>query len=464
MSPVPPATAPTRVRSRAGHIAFIGGSLLAVLTIGWFSLVTQPAALTTSAWWPAAGVALGLGLRYPRRYVWPLATAVAVITIVIAVWAGRGAPLSALLSLSTAIEMIIGTVILRGRRDVLPSLAAPRDIVRLLLAIAVASVVYALLSSGAALAVGDPAGAWTRLVTAAPKHGAGMILLAPLFMHLPRRPRQAGTVETLLQITASLAVAVFVFVINGRLPLAFLPFVPLVWAATRLSTRLLLVQMLAIAVIASYGSAYGGGPFAFPRLNPETGSIVLQIFELSMVIVFLALSLSMGHERDTAQRLHDSQDLFRKIFDNSVAGKLIIRRQDDGWYVLRSNPSAAAILPELNEGKVRLRDLLGERAAQAVCTEANDLTDTNALVTVTTGRGRILYISITLISRPGQDRVLALQFHDITEAARARRLEQEELERAAEMARALLPWEIPHAPGWSAAALSVPASQVGGDF
>ena len=193
-----------------------------------------------------------------------------------------------------------------------------------------------------------------------------MLLLAPLFMQHPRRPRQAGLFETTTQIAATLTVAVVVFVVNpGGHTGAYLAFVPLVWAALRISTRLLLMQILAISVIALFGSTHGSGPFSFEQLGPKAGSIYLQMYELSMLIVFLALSLAVGQVRETAELLHHSQDVFRRIFDGSVAGKLIVSHDADDWIVEQSNASAAAILPGLGEGHTRLTALMGEARQQS---------------------------------------------------------------------------------------------------
>lgn len=451
-------------RSASQGPVFVILCLLAIAVISWFSLVTQPAALATTAWWPAAGVALGLGLRLPRRWVWPLAAVVAAITLPLALWAGRPALLAAGLSVAAGLEMVVGTLIMRGRRDVLPTLSAPRDIGRLLVAVSASAAAFDMLAVAVSLAVGDTAGAWTRLVTSAPRHAAGMILLAPLFVSHPRRPRVAQPLETALQVVATLAVAVFVFVLNDLLPLAFLPFLPLVWAAMRLTTRMMLVEMLAVALIASVGSAAGRGPFSFDRLTPETGSIVLQIFELSIVIVFLALSLAVGQERETARRLNISEELFRRNFEASVAGSLIVARDGDGWAVRRSNRSAEEILPALSAGRTRLDDLLGSQASEALSRHADRVADGYREVRVTTDAGRILHFSIVAISAEPADSLLALQFRDITEISRARQLERDEIARAAEVQRALLPWSLPTVAGWQAAAKSVPAKQVGGDF
>lgn len=444
--------------------ALIVGSLLAILVIAWLSLVTQPEALATTAWWPAAGIALGLGIRFPRRYIGFLALAVVAITLPLLLWAGRTVPLAVALAVATGIEMMAGSLILRGRDDVLPTLTGPRDLGRLLVAVITAAMVFDLLSAGAAWALGDTAGAWTRLITNAPKHAAGMMLLTPLFMDLPKRARQAAPFEMLVQAAVTFAVAGLVFGVNQQMPLSFLPFVPLVWAALRLSTRLMLLEILGVAGMASVASTQDRGPFSFDRLTLEPGIVVLQTFELSMVIVFLALSLAVGRERDTAQRLHDSEELFRRIFDASVAGNLIVGQEADGWNVRRNNASAAATLPGLGAGDTRLSALLGDSASKAVSDEADTLADEHVWLTVTTDAERILQVSMVPIKSAEDGDVLALQFHDITEATHARRLEEEELERAAQVQRALLPWRIPATPGWSSGALSVPAKQVGGDF
>ncbi|MFS0900138.1 SpoIIE family protein phosphatase [Mycolicibacterium litorale] len=464
MNPDQGALGDQRVRSRTPVAVFVVVCLLAVAVVGWLSLVTQPTALASTAWWPVAGIALGLGIRFPRRHIWVLAAAVAAITLPLLLWAGRPVLLAVALALTVGLEMIVGTLILRGRDDCLPTLSAPRDLGRLLVAVVSAAVVYDLVGASATYLVADSAEAWSRLVTSAPKHAAGMLLLVPLFMHLPKRPRQAGRWETVAQVVVTLGLVTFVFAFNPGMPLSFLPFMPLVWVAMRLTTRQLIFLMLAIAAIASAGSASNTGPFAFNLLAPDTGNVVLQVFELSMVVVFLSLSLAVGQERATAQRLNESEELFRRIFDTSVAGMLIAARDADGWKVLRANDSAVAIIPGLADPSAGLATLLGEEATAALSAAADALTEGNARLTLTTRSERILNVSISPISDDGDSRTLALQFYDITEAMRVRRLEQEELERAAEVQRALLPGALPHTPGWSSGAASVPARQVGGDF
>ncbi|MET0900714.1 MAG: SpoIIE family protein phosphatase [Mycobacterium sp.] len=455
---------PQRTHWQIPNSVFIAGMLLAMLAVAALSLQTRPTALATAAWWPIAGIALGLGIRFPRRHTWILAVAVAAVTLPVVVWAGRPAPLAIALTVAASIEMLVGTLLLRGRQDRRPTLSTSRDLGRFLLIAIATSVLYGLLAWGSSWLLGDLEGARDRLLTSAPKHAAGILLLTPLFMDLPRRQQRATYVESTAQVFAALGVAIAVFVVNDALPLAFLLFLPLVWAALRMSTRLLLLVMLAIAVIASAGSAHGTGPFSFDRLGPAVGTVTLQVFQMSMVVVFLALSLVVGSERATSLRLYESEDLFLKSFNSSVAGKLMVTRASDKWIVERSNPSARELLPGLTEGVATLDAVLGPEATEVLSVAADSLVGGNARLALTLADGRSLNVSIAVIAPRPDGTLLALHFHDITESLRVRQLEQDELNRAAEVQRALLPDRLPDTPGWAFGTSTTPANQVGGDF
>ena len=50
-------------------------TLAAVFALGWFAVLTRPAGAVAASWWPASGLALGLGLLLPRRRLWLAAVA-----------------------------------------------------------------------------------------------------------------------------------------------------------------------------------------------------------------------------------------------------------------------------------------------------------------------------------------------------------------------------------------------------
>lgn len=448
---------------RVPDLVFVPATLLTIAVVAALSLTTQPTSLATAAWWPNAGIALGLGIRYSRRYTWMLALAVAAVTLPVVLWAGRPPALAVALTAVAATEMVVGTLLLRGRQDKAPTLSSPRDLGRFLVVVLAASVLFAVLAWAASLIFGDPAGALDRLVTSAPKHAAGMVLLTPLFMDLPGRQGRAGVAESFGHVVIALGVGSVVFFASNQLPLAFLPFLPLVGAALRMSTRRLFLLMLAIAVIASAGSGYGTGPFAFERLGGATGTVLLQVFQLSMVVVFLALSLAVGAERDASMKLYESEQLFRTSFDSSVAGKLMVSRGPTQWTVERSNPSARELFPGLRDPEATLETLLGADATTELSAAA-DSRDGNARLILTLADGRSMNTSTAAIAERENSTLFVMHFQDVTDALRARQLEQEQLDRAADVQQALLPVGMPDAAGWEFGASFTPAMQVGGDF
>jgi sigma-B regulation protein RsbU (phosphoserine phosphatase) len=75
------------------------------------------------------------------------------------------------------------------------------------------------------------------------------------------------------------------------------------------------------------------GPLSFDLWGISTGTVLMQVYQMSMVAVFLTLSIVVGSERDMSARLHESEELFRKSFNSSVAGKLMGVRTTDQWIV-----------------------------------------------------------------------------------------------------------------------------------
>lgn len=443
---------------------FIVGSLVAVALASWLSFATRPTAQISTTWWPAAGIALGLAIRLPNRHLWVLAPVISAISFPLYLSAGRPVPTAVAFAVAVGVETAVGALIFRGRANVLPRLATLGDFGRLMLAASAAAAVFTVITSAALFASGDHGGAVTHLATAGSKHAAGILLVTPLFMEVPRRDRTAPLAEALAQTAFMIALTAYIFVGNDEMPLAFLAFVPLVWAASRLTTRQLLVQILVVAVVASYGSGHGHGPFAFDKLGPDVGGVLLQLFELTMVTVLITLSLMVGLERDTARRLYQSEELLSTSFASSVAGQLMVTRAGSEWVIRRSNPAASAILPDPREGR-SLRAVLGESATAALdVATTNFAHGGNTRLHLTTDEGRSIDVSVAAIGDHDDSRMFALHFYDVTEALRVRRLEQAELDRAGEVQRALVPGQLPVTPGWNIGAVSVPAKQVGGDF
>lgn len=450
---------------RIPDAVFIIAMLLALAVVTAVALKLQPSGLITPPWWPASGIALGLGICFRRRNTWMLALAVAAVTLPILVWAGRPTPLAAALVAAAAVEMVVGTLLLRGRQDRRPRLSTPGDLARFLAIALVSTTLYGLLASAAFYLFGNLAGAVETLQTGVLKHIAGMALLTPLLMAPTHRKQRAGYAETVGHVIWTLGTATGVFIFNHTLlPLAFLTFPSLVAAALRLSTRQLSLVLVGVASIASHGSANGLGPFAFDQIGGPTGVALLQSYQLSIVAVLLTLSLLVGSEREMSSRLHESDELFRKSFNSSVAGKLMGVRTINQWIVERANPSARDLLPGLRQGIRNLDTLMGGDAIAKLSAAIDSMVGDGARLTVHLVDGRSFDVSIAVIGEKPEGTQFVLHFHDVTESERLRQLELEEMNRAAEVQRALRPETLPATPGWAIGASTIPARQIGGDF
>ncbi|HEY3339757.1 MAG TPA: SpoIIE family protein phosphatase [Propionicimonas sp.] len=465
---------PDRSRRRAlwppsGRTVMACAILIGICALGWFSVVTRPADALAAVWWPASGLAIGLGIRSPRRYLWLASLAVAVVLVGANLAQYGSVPLAIASSIGAGAELAIGTLILRsgmlrsGGAET-PALATPRDLAILLLAAVAAATAYDATIALTTLATGDGSAALQHLFSAGPRRAAGIMLVAPLFMRLPALRRDPKPVTTAIRIGVALTVTWLVFGANGYLPLAFLVIVPPVWSALSISPRWLMIEMLCIASIASYGSATGHGPFSFSRFGATTGGTLLQAFELTMVIIVLLISLTVLRERRSAARLSASELVYRRNFETSLAGQLVVVNAHPTWQVQHHNTAAAALFPQLNSGVWELADLLGSEASDVIVAVTAEKPARRSGFEVEATDGRHFQVSLAALGVDSDKDTFAIQLLDITDSLRAQRQDAEELERASEVQRALSPAELPSRPGWKHGAAAVSARQVGGDF
>jgi len=445
------------------HMVLVAATLIGIFALGWFSVLTRPAEAVAAVWWPASGLAIGLSIRTPRRHLWLACVAVGVVLLGANLAQYGSVPLAIASSFGAGVEMAIGTLILRSGGRETPVLATRRDLARLLLAVVAAATAYDVTIALTTLATGDGHVALLRLFSAGPRRAAGMLLVAPLFMRLPALERHPGRVLTMIQIGVALAVTALVFGANDY-PLAFLVIVPPMVGALSIGPRWLLVEMLAIAVIASYASANGHGPFFFARFGPTTGATLLQAFELTMATIVLVISLTVSGERRTASRLSASELVYRLNFETSLAGLLVVVNAGPSWTVQHHNEAAAALFPQLDAGSWELADLLGGEPANAIIAVAEQQPPRRTGFAVQAADGRLFRVSLASLDVDSDEDTFAIQLLDFTDALRARRQDAEELDRAGEVQRALSPAELPSRPGWEPGAAAVSARQVGGDF
>ena len=365
-------------------------------------------------------------------------------------------------SFAVVVEIVIAHLILRTNDTRVPTLHSRADLGHLLIATFAAASAFDLIQTIAALLLGDPGSAVMQLVSAGPRHAAGILLVAPLFLTMPEEAPTESGLGIATHATVTLGTALLVFLSPLHLPLAFLPIVPLVWGSLQIPIRWLLIEMLMVAAIASFGSVNRVGPFSFGTLGPTAGSAVLQIFEASMVGIVLVLALTALREREASAVIGDSELLYRRNFESSLAGALIVVREADCWQIRSHNRAADDLFPRLDEASGKLCTLLGRSAADAIIAIADIHREGEVDVRVIDGRH--FHASVAPLDLGTDEDCFSIQLLDITDSLRARRLIEADLNRAHQVQQALSPGQLPLRRGWEHGSSAVTATEIGGDF
>lgn len=436
--------------------------LVAALTFGVIAVLSRTDPTQPSLWWLASGAAIGVGCRLPRHYLWPysLATGAVLYGVMLVNFGTQPEAITA--SLATVLETALGIAILRATRSGPPTLRSSADLGRLLIAVLASATVFDLVLIIPLFATGQTADAMLHLATSGPRHAAGALLLIPFALVLP----EVGTYSRLdagLQVGLGWIVAALVFWGTNDLPLAFVVLAVPVWSAFSIPLRWVLVQVLGISLIAATGSSLGRGPFSFEVFSPTAASTLLQLFELISVSLTLLLGLTVARERAASERLESSELAYRRNFENSLAGMVMVVRGTASWQVIGHNQAAEELLPQLHSGPQALDALLGDTATAAIAAAVESPDGPGTGMEVVLPDQRYLQVSVVGLDLDASD-TYALQMLDITAAVRARRGVAEELARARDIQRALAPSQLPPRRGWDHAGMTVTARQVGGDF
>ncbi len=279
------------------------------------TLFTIPG-LPISVWWPAAGLSAVLALRARTRRR-PLAIVVIFVANALGMLVG-GRALGPALSFAAAdaIEIVLlCLLVLRGRRSAL--LRTTADSIRLAASAAVAALAFGVMGGVIGALTTGTAPLPIVLITTA-SHFSAVMLMAPLALLVPReRPvlapsapgapgapsgptRRTGTpprgpfsrrTELILQIIAAAFAIVAGFGPLVPLPLAFLVFLPLIWAALRFPPLLAHIEAIVIAALVVGFSTRGFGAFDGAGLRGTDLGITLTLF-LSAIAIFTVTSVT----------------------------------------------------------------------------------------------------------------------------------------------------------------------------
>jgi signal transduction histidine kinase len=276
--------------------------------VGRLGLMMEPVGGFATVVWPPSGIALAALVLYGTR-LWP---GVALGALLVNAW--MGAPLSVALgiSLGNTLEAVLGAWVLLRVPGFNPSLARLKDVIFVVLAASLTTLVAATIGAMSLEAGGVVQAAHFRDVWQAWWVGdmIGDLVVAPLLLtwitprssqHAPTRPGEAVA----LGVTV-LAVCLFVFGPWAPVRLEWLRranfLIPLLmWAAIRFGPRGATAAAFVCSAGALWGTVSGHGPFL--RLGGLRDAVVgLQLYVPLIVATFLALAAVTAERSELLRR------------------------------------------------------------------------------------------------------------------------------------------------------------------
>lgn len=454
-----------RVQTPAQQVALLVGLALVVFLVSLPLITLRPDGVDWAIWWPAAGLAVGICLWTPRRWLVPAIILIALALIAAQAVAGRELALAVVLGLAATAEVGAAHQVLRGRHESLPQLVRLSDLATLTAAALLGALALSVVGgSGIALLYG-PADAVDFIRVSALAHFVGVLAVAPYFFEYGRSSLTGRAAELIAQWVSLFGVlAVASAAAIAGIPIAFALLGPLVWGAARFGGRLFLLQYLIAMTLVAQVTIGGRNLIAVEGLPPQTSALMVQLFLVSSTVVIISV-LALATSNRRLLRLSES------AIAASLTAFAMLRRDDRGWHLEARNDSARIIL---GEGPVDLRQVFVPDSVQwlqGVSARVSNAADTmGGVERLVTTSGRVLQatlsplIDVSLDRRGDNDRRYSLQFTDITDSLQIAEAQEVERRRAGEVQRALLPSEPPRVPGWDIAAACHPSREVGGDF
>jgi len=297
---------------------------------------------STAPWWPAAGVSV-FAMLAARGRGFAVAGLIVLVTGAANLLAGTVWWVALGFGIANAAEAWVVAAIMHYRRR--PGHRFRHgDSVRFIVATAAgAGVIGMLVGAIVALNGGDLFGTAAHV---AASHGSSVLLIAVLGLvprpsFVPRRPAELALQLLLLGVALGVA-----FGPLQPLPLAFLVFPVLAWAAFRFTAGVTIIEIGLTSVAITVLSFLGWGTFITVAAgNGELLIGIIQVFTLSLGASLLPLAVAQDDRTDLYLRLSAREQLLRGAIVSAHAGFIVVRRQGDGSYrVVESNPNGERML------------------------------------------------------------------------------------------------------------------------
>lgn len=335
-------TAAIRRQTPARHAMSIAILLALVFVLSVVSAELRFPGSSTAPWWPAAGVSV-FAVLAARGRGFAVAGLIVVVTGAANLLAGTVWWVALGFGIANAAEAWVVAAIMHYRRR--PGRRFRHgDSVRFIVATAAgAAVIGVLVGAIVALNGGDLVGTAAHV---AASHGSSVLLIAvlglvPRSSFVPHRPVELAVQLSLLGVAVGIA-----FGPLQTLPLAFLAFPVLAWAAFRFSAGVTLIEIGLISVAITVLSFLGWGTFVTVAAgNGELLIGIIQVFTLSLSASLLPLAVAQDDRTDLYLRLSAREQLLRGAIVSAHAGFIVVQRHDDGDYrVVESNPNGERML------------------------------------------------------------------------------------------------------------------------
>ncbi len=268
---------------------------VAIVVLGDAAIRLAPAGTQVAAWWPAAGLAIAAGLRAgPSGVRWAALTTF-VASVVANVTSERDLDVSILFACANAAEVVVTCLLVR-RWNPGRTLTSTWQLTQLGVA-ATAGALVAGAVAGAAVAGLADGDFWVTLRAAGASHLSAVLLFLPFALDGQPYRQQARHLEKAATAVALVGAALLLFGPAQNLPMVFLLFPMLVFAAFRQSLQACAVQLILVNVTVTVASASGWGPLvvAVTRvgLAPETVGTMIQVLILSSAVMVYALRVTV---------------------------------------------------------------------------------------------------------------------------------------------------------------------------
>lgn len=301
--------------------------------VSYYSVELRPAGAAVAAWWPAAGIGVAALLASRGTRVLP-AAGILIAAMAANALAGREWGLTVGYGIANALEVwVVAWILTRG--GPVARLDGVSDIARFLVAcVAGSGVIAAVGGATAFLVAGQPIEVAFFALLAS--HFSALVVVLPLFLLSPRSHGRVHTAEVAAQIAVLVAITWLVFSPDNVLPIAYLPLFALLWAAFRLPTLLVAIEILALATAATILTVIGGGPFApFIATGERTTVLLLQGFLIVHALAALFVSGARNDWGRALVKVEAQEELLRDGIVNAESGIVIAERTDDGRLLIR---------------------------------------------------------------------------------------------------------------------------------